>query len=236
MSNDAPRPLSPKALECGNLLPLCGRSGLVRVAGAAVKPPAEHPARGSKLPPSAKRGQVRAVQSSRRSRNTAAHRESFGLADARHSDTPSCVKANPAGLPRQRLLLACLSAATGLGTAVTARSGSIHFDGSLGSAGALNGPNFLIPADRGKQVGGNLFHSFGDFTLLKDDVATFQGPSSVRNILARVTGGSASSIDGTLRSEISGANLYFINPVGVMFGANAKLDISGRSPSPPRII
>jgi filamentous hemagglutinin family protein len=83
------------------------------------------------------------------------------------------------------------------------------------------------PADRGKQVGGNLFHSFGDFNLIKDDVASFQGPSNVQNILARVTGGGASSIDGTLRSEISGANLYFINPAGVMFGANAKLEISG---------
>ena len=111
--------------------------------------------------------------------------------------------------------------------AVLGRCDGVSFDGSLGSAGALNGPNFLIPAERGKQVGGSLFHSFGDFTLLKDDVATFLGPSSVRNILARVTGGSASSIDGTLRSEISGANLYFINPAGVMFGANAKLDISG---------
>jgi filamentous hemagglutinin family protein len=105
--------------------------------------------------------------------------------------------------------------------------GSIHFDGSVGSAGALNGPNFLIPADRGKQVGGNLFHSFSDFNLIKDDIATFQGPSNVQNVLARVTGGGASSIDGTLRSEISGANLYFINPAGVMFGANAKLEISG---------
>ena len=150
------------------------------------------------------------------------------MADARDSDTPPCVKVNPAGLPRQCLLLASLSAAAGLGgTAATGRCDGVFFDGSLGSGGALNGPNFLIPADRGKQVGGNLFHSFTDFHLIKDDVATFQGPSSVQNILARVTGGSASSIDGTLRSEISGANLYFINPAGVMFGANAKLDISG---------
>ena len=42
------------------------RSGLVRAAGAGARPPAEHPAHGSKLPPSAKRGQVRALQSAGR--------------------------------------------------------------------------------------------------------------------------------------------------------------------------
>jgi hypothetical protein len=41
---------------------------------------------------------------------------------------------------------------------ITGYCASVHFDGSLGSAGALNGPN--IPADRGKQVGGNLFYSW----------------------------------------------------------------------------
>ncbi|OQX23823.1 MAG: hypothetical protein BWK80_23945, partial [Desulfobacteraceae bacterium IS3] len=52
-------------------------------------------------------------------------------------------------------------------------------------------------------------------------------PNSVENIISRVTGGSESRIDGFLRSEIPGANLYLLNPSGVFFGKNAVLDIDG---------
>jgi large exoprotein involved in heme utilization and adhesion len=61
-------------------------------------------------------------------------------------------------------------------------AGEVKFDGSLGAPGALNGPNFLIPADRGRQVGGHLFHSFSDFHLSAGEVGSFQGPASVQNI------------------------------------------------------
>jgi hypothetical protein len=83
---------------------------------------------------------------------------------------------------RTRFVFTSLGIAIAHGLASSAYCGSIHFDGSVGSAGALNGPNFLIPADRGKQVGGNLFHSFSD-QLIKDDVAA-QGPTNVQNILS----------------------------------------------------
>jgi filamentous hemagglutinin family protein len=94
----------------------------------------------------------------------------------------------------------------------------------LGSAVSHNGLDFSITG--GTQRGANLFHSFSQFNLIKDESATFTGPNSVQNILARVTGG-PSSIDGTIKSDIQGANLFFLNPAGVMFGANAKLDVSG---------
>jgi large exoprotein involved in heme utilization and adhesion len=42
-----------------------------------------------------------------------------------------------------------------------------------------------------------------------------------------VTGGQRSDIDGTLRSTIAGADFYFLNPAGVMFGPNASLDVQG---------
>src|SRR5262249_3507474 len=74
--------------------------------------------------------------------------------------------------------------------------------------------------------GPNLFHSFGKFNLSQGESATFTGPNTITNILGRVTGGSPSSIDGTIRSEIPGANLYLLNPSGVMFGPNASLDTS----------
>ncbi|MDB6169806.1 MAG: filamentous hemagglutinin family outer membrane protein [Verrucomicrobia bacterium] len=91
--------------------------------------------------------------------------------------------------------------------------------------------DYGIRATMGKQVGGNLFFSFAAFGLATNESATFGGPfsdaTSVQNILARVTGGSTSSIDGTIRSQIPGANLYLINPAGVLFGPNARLDVSG---------
>jgi filamentous hemagglutinin family protein len=100
-------------------------------------------------------------------------------------------------------------------------------DGTVGQAMTLTGPDFRISDTLGQQVGGNLFHSFKLFDINAGERATFTGPTSVANILARVTGGNASFIDGTLRSEIPNANLYLLNPSGILFGKNANLDISG---------
>jgi len=105
--------------------------------------------------------------------------------------------------------------------------GGVVFDGSLSATGSLPGPNFMIPASAGKQVGGNLFQSFTQFNLISAESATFTGPSNIHNILSRVTGGSPSSIDGKVSSQIQGANLFFLNPAGVVFGPHAQLDVSG---------
>jgi filamentous hemagglutinin family protein len=75
--------------------------------------------------------------------------------------------------------------------------------------------------------GPNLFHSFDRFSVGTNDTARFSGPSGVENILSRVTGGQPSVIDGQLQSTIPGANLYLLNPNGVLFGPNATLDVSG---------
>jgi len=103
----------------------------------------------------------------------------------------------------------------------------ITLDGSLGYRGALHGPNYTISDKVGQIRGSNLFHSFGQFNLSKGESATFTGPNTIANILSRVTGGSPSNIDGTIRSQIPKANFYLINPSGVMFGPNASLDVSG---------
>jgi filamentous hemagglutinin family protein len=103
----------------------------------------------------------------------------------------------------------------------------ITTDGSLGKAATLPGPNYAIDASLGKQVGSNLFHSFGLFGLVKGETANFNGPTSVTNVIGRVTGGSVSSIDGKIQSNIGGANLYLINPSGIVFGANATVNVSG---------
>ncbi|MBA4372604.1 MAG: hypothetical protein C0402_07040 [Thermodesulfovibrio sp.] len=103
----------------------------------------------------------------------------------------------------------------------------VVLDGTMGRSGSLTGPNFMITGDLGKQAGGNLFHSFSSFNIQYDESATFAGPGSVQNIIARVTGGSMSNINGLLRSTIPGADLYFINPSGVFFGQGASLDLQG---------
>ena len=105
----------------------------------------------------------------------------------------------------------------------------VVLDGKFGSTGPLTGPNYDISAGLGAIRGNNLFQSFSQFDLKSGDVATFTGPANIQiqNILSRVTGGTASSIDGTIRSGIAGANFYFINPSGVVFGPNAAVDVSG---------
>jgi filamentous hemagglutinin family protein len=109
----------------------------------------------------------------------------------------------------------------------TALHAEITLDGTLGPKIALEGPNYDISANLGQQRGSNLFHSFGQFNLVNEEIATFSGPENISNIIGRVTGGSPSSIDGTLSSTIDGAALYLINPAGMMFGSNASLDIPG---------
>src|SRR5208282_6740215 len=56
---------------------------------------------------------------------------------------------------------------------------------------------------------------------------SFSGPATVSNVIGRVTGGSSSSIDGKIQSNIAGANLYLINPSGIIFGPNATVNVSG---------
>jgi len=104
----------------------------------------------------------------------------------------------------------------------------VVLDGTLGTnSGPLPGPVYLIGDNLGQKSGANLFHSFESFNINTGESATFTGPDSVSNIIGRVTGSDFSWIDGTLRSEILNANLYLLNPNGIMFGKNASLDING---------
>ena len=102
---------------------------------------------------------------------------------------------------------------------------NITLDGSLGPAETLTGPNYLIPQAVGQTVGSNLFHSFGQFNLDTGEAAIFQSTADIRNILSRVTGGSASFIDGLISTESSNVNLYLINPSGILFGSNASIAV-----------
>ena len=77
----------------------------------------------------------------------------------------------------------------------------------------------------GTQAGGNLFHSFQQFGLNAGQTANFLSNPNTQNILGRVTGGNASLINGLLQVSGSNANLYLINPSGIVFGQNASLNV-----------
>ena len=102
---------------------------------------------------------------------------------------------------------------------------NITSDGTMGTAVSQAGTTYNI--DGGTIRGTNQFHSFGLFSVGTGDTASFNGPSGIANIIGRVTGGQQSIIDGILKSTITGANLYLLNPSGVLFGKNASLDLSG---------
>lgn len=106
-------------------------------------------------------------------------------------------------------------------------SAAVVLDGSVGQAGALQGPAYQITDTLGQQSGSNLFHSFSQFSLDESESATFSGPESINNIISRVTGGELSSINGQLNSSIPNANLYFFNPAGIQVGTSASVNISG---------
>lgn len=121
----------------------------------------------------------------------------------------------------------------------------IETDGTVGPNGIPKEPmklesgpdqqQYPIDAKLGQIERGNLFHSFREFNIGTGDTATFLPPEEsvseknipITNVISRVTGGHRSDIDGTLKSEIPDADVYLINPAGIMFGPNASLNVPG---------
>src|SRR4028119_2231631 len=86
-----------------------------------------------------------------------------------------------------------------------------------------------LPSDRiegGATRGSSLFHSLREFNIREGRGAYFDNPSGITNIFTRVTGGNLSNILGTL-GVLGNANLFLINPKGIVFGPNARLDLRG---------
>lgn len=101
-------------------------------------------------------------------------------------------------------------------------------DASLGAESSRVNPlnQLLERIDGGAIRGTSLFHSFQDFNIKEGRGAYFSNPAGIENIIGRVTGENYSQILGTL-GVLGNANLYFINPNGIIFGPNSRLDING---------
>ncbi|HEY9668718.1 MAG TPA: filamentous hemagglutinin N-terminal domain-containing protein, partial [Coleofasciculaceae cyanobacterium] len=105
-------------------------------------------------------------------------------------------------------------------------------DVTLGSEGSIVTPNTNVrgfPAELiegGATRGANVFHSFEQFNVGNGQRVYFANPTGIENILTRVTGNTFSNILGTLGVN-GGANLFLLNPNGIILGPNATLDIAG---------
>jgi filamentous hemagglutinin family protein len=90
----------------------------------------------------------------------------------------------------------------------------------------INGiPSNLIIG--GATRGVNLFHSFREFNVDLGKGIYFNNPAGIERIITRVTGRSPSEIMGVLGIYGGNADLFFINPNGILFGPNASLDLKG---------
>lgn len=98
---------------------------------------------------------------------------------------------------------------------------------ATGTQVTIDGTVFTIDGGTFSGDGSNLFHSFQEFGLESGQIANFLTNPQVMNVLGRVVGGEASSINGLLQLSGSSANLFLMNPAGVVFGADAQLNIPG---------
>jgi filamentous hemagglutinin family protein len=104
-------------------------------------------------------------------------------------------------------------------------------DNSLGAESSRTVAHTInnLPSDRiegGATRGVNLFHSLRQFNVGEGRGAYFANPNGIANIFTRVTGGNPSNILGVLGVQ-GNANLFLLNPKGIVFGPQARLDLRG---------
>jgi filamentous hemagglutinin family protein len=105
-------------------------------------------------------------------------------------------------------------------------------DATLGDESSTLTPNTELQGEIVDLIGGgairgsNLFHSFQEFNVNEGQQVYFANPDGIASILSRITGGDPSNIFGTLGVD-GAADLFLLNPNGIVFGPSSSLDIEG---------
>ena len=105
-------------------------------------------------------------------------------------------------------------------------------DSTQGAESSVVTPNIEINGQMSDRIDGgavrgvNLFHSFQEFNVPELRGVYFTNPTGIENILTRVTGSNPSNIFGTL-GVLGNADLFLLNPNGILFGPNASLNLNG---------
>ncbi|MDB9442809.1 filamentous hemagglutinin N-terminal domain-containing protein, partial [Sphaerospermopsis kisseleviana CS-549] len=129
------------------------------------------------------------------------------------------------------LMTPAIAVVTLLQTIAIVKAQSITTDVGLGNTGtnvtpnASNNNQLDITGGATSSDGANLFHSFQNFGLNNGEIANFISNTNIQNILGRVVGGNTSVINGTIQVTGGNSNLFLMNPAGILFGANAILNV-----------
>ena len=126
---------------------------------------------------------------------------------------------------RSYFLFITASCMAGLGAISPHTYAQISPDDSLStSVTSPDNQNFVI--ENGDRAGNNLFHSFSEFSVPTNGSASFNNATDIDTIFSRVTGKNISDLDGLMQTN-GNASLFLLNPNGILFGPNARLDIGG---------
>ena len=148
---------------------------------------------------------------------------------------PDCLEKSGISIRKAISLTGWFAIATpalGIAFSVNSTLAQVIPDASLGIESSIITPNINIKGfpvdliDGGAIRGANLFHSFTDFNIGDLQRVYFANPLGIESIFSRVTGNNPSDILGTLGVN-GNANLFLLNPNGIIFGQNAQLDIRG---------